>query len=90
MASDESGAERPRERLVPWIPTCRLPHLLALDPQARVVVASGYSTGPVMTDYQRFGFVGAIPKPFEVRSLGAFLRHLLGSRARSAKGGAAV
>ncbi|RCK78882.1 MAG: PAS/PAC sensor hybrid histidine kinase [Candidatus Ozemobacter sibiricus] len=67
-----------------------LPHLLALDPQARVVVASGYSTGPVMTDYQRFGFVGAIPKPFEVRSLGAFLRHLLGSRAWSAKGGAAV
>ncbi len=64
-----------------------LPHLLALDPQARVVVASGYSTGPVMIDYRRFGFVGAIPKPFEVKSLGAFLRHLLGSRSGRTRAG---
>ena len=58
-----------------------LPLLLALDPRARVAVASGYSTGPVMAEYQKYGFIGAIAKPFEVKSLHAFLAPLLGAAA---------
>jgi CheY-like chemotaxis protein len=37
--------------------------LLALDPQARAIVASGYANDPIMADYRRYGFVGVAPKP---------------------------
>lgn len=37
--------------------------LLALDPQAKAIVSSGYSTDPIMAEYARYGFVGVAPKP---------------------------
>lgn len=45
--------------------------ILQLDPAAQIVVASGYSNDPIMSDYQSFGFIAALSKPFtfqEVRS----------------------
>jgi len=38
--------------------------ILRLDPQAKVIVASGYSNDPVMADYKAHGFTAAIVKPF--------------------------
>jgi signal transduction histidine kinase/ActR/RegA family two-component response regulator len=35
-----------------------------IDPYARVVVATGYSQDLIVTDYEKFGFDGAIIKPF--------------------------
>ena len=46
-------------------------------PQARAAVFSGYSNDPVFTAYRRFGFVGAIKKPFRIGEFKAFIRHLL-------------
>lgn len=43
--------------------------LLGEDPSARVIVASGYSTDPIMSDYQRYGFKGRLPKPFQLHAL---------------------
>jgi PAS domain S-box-containing protein len=48
--------------------------LLQLDPQARVIVASGYSDDPVMSSYQEFGFCGVLCKPFELADLSAALQ----------------
>ncbi len=42
---------------------------LALDPGVKAAVFSGYSTDPVFVDYQRFGFVGALKKPFKADAL---------------------
>ena len=38
--------------------------VLKIDPHAKVVVASGYSADPIMEDYKKYGFCGAIAKPF--------------------------
>jgi two-component system, cell cycle sensor histidine kinase and response regulator CckA len=47
--------------------------LLELDPGVKVIAASGYATDPVMTDYQQYGFSGAVHKPFLIQELsGAF------------------
>lgn len=43
--------------------------LLELDPSARAVVSSGYSTDPVMADHRKHGFRGVIAKPYRIREL---------------------
>lgn len=43
--------------------------LLEIDPQVKVVVSSGYSNDPVMTDFRRYGFIGALPKPYIMKNL---------------------
>lgn len=39
-------------------------HLLRFDPNACLIVSSGYSNDPVMSDYSSYGFKAAIAKPF--------------------------
>lgn len=43
--------------------------LLKIDPAARVIVSSGYSTDPVMAHYGAHGFRGAIVKPYQLKEL---------------------
>jgi len=48
-----------------------------IDPDARVIVSSGYSTDPVMSDYQSHGFVGVITKPYGIQKLKEALQKVL-------------
>lgn len=50
--------------------------ILAIDPEAKLVVASGYSNDPVMAHYQEYGFAGAINKPFQLREMVALLNQV--------------
>jgi len=43
--------------------------LLAVDPEARIIVTSGYSNDPVMSSFRKYGFKAAIEKPFNLREL---------------------
>ena len=43
--------------------------LLQLDPEARIIVASGYSNDPVMANYREYGFCAAVAKPFDLEEL---------------------
>ncbi|MCI5140609.1 MAG: response regulator [Candidatus Electrothrix sp. ATG1] len=43
--------------------------LLQLDPEARLIVASGYSNDPVMAEYSKYGFQTAVAKPFTLKEL---------------------
>lgn len=42
---------------------------LELDPEAKVIVSSGYSTNSTMSDYKSYGFRGAISKPYSVNRI---------------------
>jgi two-component system cell cycle sensor histidine kinase/response regulator CckA len=51
--------------------------VLAIDPAATVLISSGYSRDPLVTDYARHGFRGALPKPYTLEELSAALRSAL-------------
>jgi CheY-like chemotaxis protein len=55
-------------------------HILALDPDACLIVSSGYSTDPVMADYRRYGFNGAVKKPYSMAELRDELSLVLGRK----------
>jgi CheY-like chemotaxis protein len=50
--------------------------LLAIDPQVRAIVSSGYSQDPVMANYREFGFAGMVEKPYKIESLAKTLAKL--------------
>jgi PAS domain S-box-containing protein len=49
------------------------PQLRKMDPQARIVVSSGYSDEAVMADYRNFGFDEVLPKPYRYEELAEVL-----------------
>jgi nitrogen-specific signal transduction histidine kinase/ActR/RegA family two-component response regulator len=51
--------------------------LLKFDPQVKGIVSSGYSSDPVMADYQEFGFRARVAKPYRVQDLAKALRTVL-------------
>ncbi|RLB67946.1 MAG: hypothetical protein DRH04_07340 [Deltaproteobacteria bacterium] len=51
--------------------------ILQIDPQARVVVSSGYSEDSVVANFRDYGFVGRIAKPYNLNELNALLESLL-------------
>jgi PAS domain S-box-containing protein len=51
--------------------------LLAIDPDVRGIVASGYSNDPVMAEYRKHGFRGVVAKPFRLDELRRTLRQVL-------------
>jgi CheY-like chemotaxis protein len=48
--------------------------LREIDCDVKAIVSSGYSNDPVMADFEAHGFVGVIPKPYEIGSLSAALK----------------
>jgi PAS domain S-box-containing protein len=51
--------------------------LLAIDPQAKVIVSSGYSNNSVMSDYKNYGFSGVIKKPYRATELSRLIQQVL-------------
>ena len=43
--------------------------LREIDPQVKAIVSSGYATDPIMGQYEKFGFVGVVPKPYNLEQL---------------------
>lgn len=54
--------------------------LLKMDPQACVIVSSGYSNDPIMADYEKWGFKGIIPKPYGVKELSETVANVLAGK----------
>ena len=48
-----------------------------INPAAKVIVSSGYSKDPIMTDYEIYGFAGVVPKPFNISELSNVLHEII-------------
>jgi CheY-like chemotaxis protein len=54
--------------------------LRLVDPEAKVIVSSGYSDDPVMSDFRKYGFDGVIAKPFQADELAELLGKILAEK----------
>jgi len=54
--------------------------ILELDPDAVLIVSSGYSNDTVIANYQNYGFSGSISKPFDADTLARELERLIAGK----------
>ncbi len=50
--------------------------LREIDPSLRIIVSSGYSDDPILSDFRRYGAGGVLPKPYRLEELKAVLREV--------------
>lgn len=55
------------------------PLILGIDPAARLIVSSGYSTDPVMAEYTSYGFSAVMAKPYSMALISQTLGKLFNS-----------
>ena len=55
-----------------------LESLRAIDPQAKVLISSGYANNPVMANFQQYGLNGVIAKPYTMQKLHEVLQLVIG------------
>jgi CheY-like chemotaxis protein len=53
--------------------------LLAMDPELKAIVSSGYSNDPVLSNYRQYGFCDFVAKPYSVEELAETLKRVLDS-----------
>ena len=43
--------------------------ILKIDPRAKIIVSSGYSNDPIMSDFQSYGFCDVMAKPYNIEDM---------------------
>jgi CheY-like chemotaxis protein len=51
--------------------------LRRIEPDIKAIVSSGYSSDPVMENYEAYGFSGVLAKPFNLDSLRSVVENVL-------------
>ena len=54
--------------------------LIAIDPHVKAIISSGYLNDPVVRDFQRYGFLGMLTKPYETNELDDKLQSIIKTR----------
>ncbi len=50
--------------------------LLKIDPDARVIVSSGYANNEVLSEYRKYGFCGVLEKPYTITDVKKVLKEI--------------
>ncbi|MBI5587318.1 MAG: PAS domain S-box protein [Deltaproteobacteria bacterium] len=57
--------------------------LQEIDPAVKAIVSSGYSKGPVMSEFRKYGFSGVIAKPYRVQEFSRAVMDVLEGTAKA-------
>ncbi len=53
---------------------------IKLDPSVKAIVSSGYTNERAMTDFEAYGFIGVLPKPYKMEDLTTILGEVFEAR----------
>ena len=53
-------------------------NLLEIDPNVKAIVSSGYSTDPLMSEFEQYGFKGVMAKPYQIEELSRMVSKIIG------------
>ncbi len=53
--------------------------LRQIDPLAKIIVSSGYSEDPILSEFLKYGFDDVIPKPWTLTRLSQVINHVIGT-----------
>ncbi|WP_459890602.1 PAS domain S-box protein [Desulfothermus okinawensis] len=53
--------------------------ILEIDKDARIIISSGHTAHPIFKEYKKYGFVGAIKKPYTIYEFASYIKKLLTS-----------
>jgi len=60
---------------------CAIEKLVEIDTDVKAIITSGYSDEAIISDYRRYGFCGAVSKPYTINELNETLsRVIMGDR----------
>ncbi len=51
--------------------------LVEIDKEVKAIVSTGYSNDPVMAEYRKYGFLGALNKPYKLQEMSEVLSQVL-------------
>jgi PAS domain S-box-containing protein len=51
--------------------------LIKIDPEVKVIVSSGYSNAPILSNYRKYGFCGVVTKPYRIEELNRKLQEII-------------
>jgi CheY-like chemotaxis protein len=54
-----------------------IPKLLEIDPDAKAIVSSGYSSNKAIANYKEYGFKNIAIKPYRIQELGEILKRTI-------------
>ena len=54
--------------------------LKEIAPDVKAIVSSGYSSDPIMSDYEQYGFSGIIIKPYRINDIGDVLKKTIAGK----------
>jgi PAS domain S-box-containing protein len=54
-----------------------LQEMLTIDPCVKGIVSSGYAQDPIMSHYEKYGFAGVLPKPYNLEEMSRELHRIL-------------
>ncbi|MBF0225120.1 MAG: response regulator [Desulfobacterales bacterium] len=57
--------------------------IIKIDPNAKTIISSGYSTDPMIENYKNYGFSGAITKPYKLDDLIKVLNSVFESKEKT-------
>jgi PAS domain S-box-containing protein len=57
--------------------------LKKLDPEAKTIVSSGYAKDPILAKFEKYGFDGMVPKPYNVEELSEILHQVIAGTIKS-------
>ncbi len=54
--------------------------LLKIDKEVKAIVSSGYSNKAIMSNYKKYGFCGAIAKPYRIEDLSEIIQQVMNAK----------